>query len=213
MTWTRLGFVALLGVLTAALSAPPNDPGVELTYLNQTHTDLDLEFPPIQEGPLAIRLSSPSHELSLHRNRLVLVPNRAGSADAWAEAEIEGAGDLVAKIDSGSLATQFQDRVIVPRQVVRFQGKTRVVRDAEGYVLRLVEGPPSVPVRIRSGVVDRCVALCNGLALFSAVDCGRLETALSTVNVPLRAEESALRIPRAKLSESERVYLDRLVNR
>ncbi len=213
MTWSRVGFVALLGVLAAALSAPPDDPGVELTYLNQTHTDLNAEFPPIQEGPLAIRLSSPSHELTLHHNRLILVPSRGGNADAWAEAEIEGAGDLVAKIESGSMATQFQDRVIVPRQVVRLQGKARVSRDAESYLLRLVEGPPSVPVRIRSGVIDRCVALCNGLALFSAVNCGRLETALSTLNVPLRAEESALRIPRVELSESERAYLDRVVTR
>ena len=31
-------------------------------------------------------------------------------------------GDLVAKIEGGSLATQVQDRVLVPRQVVRLQG-------------------------------------------------------------------------------------------
>jgi hypothetical protein len=79
-------------------------------------------------------------------------------------------------------------------------------------MLRLVEGPPSVPIRIRSGIIDRCVALCNGLAMFSAVDCGRLENALSTVNVPLRSEETTLRLPRAQLGESERAYLDRFVS-
>jgi len=213
MTWSRVGFVALLGLLAAALSAPPDDPGVELGYLNQTHSNLDIEIPPIQEGPLRVRLSSPSHRLTLHHNRLVLQPSGGRDPDAWVEAELEGAGDLVAKIESGSVATQFQDHVIVPRQVVRLQGKARVARDAESYMLRLVEGPSSVPVRIRSGVIDRCVALCKGLGMFTAVDCGRLEKALSTVHVPLRSEETALRIPRAQLAESERAYLDRFVSR
>lgn len=209
----RVALIAVTGVLAAALSAPPDDAGVELAYLNQTHTDLDAELPTIREGPLAVRLSSPSHELTLHRNLLVLTPSGSGDPKAWVEAELEGAGDLVARIESASVATQFQDRVLVPRQVVRLRGRVRVARDEDGYELRLVEGPPSVPVRIRSGVIDRCVALCNGLAIFSAIDCARLETALSTVNVPIREEASALRISRARLGQSERAYLDRFVTR
>jgi hypothetical protein len=213
VTWSRIGFLAFFGVLVAALSSQPGGTGVELGYLNQTHTNLDVEIPPIREGPLAIQLSSPSHRLTLHRNLLVLGPSAGGEPDAWGEAEIEGAGNLVAKIEGGSMATQFQDRVIVPRQVVQLRGKVRVARNAESYTLRLVDGPPNVPVRIRSGVIDRCVAICNGLGIFTAVNCGRLEKALSTVHVPLRSEETALRLPRARLTEGERAYLDRFVSR
>jgi hypothetical protein len=206
-----VGFVGLLGVLVTALSASPADRGVELAYLNQTYADLHVELAPIQEGPLRVRLSSPSHWLTLHRNRLVLAPSGGGDPDAWVAAEIEGAGDLVAHVEGGAMATRFQDHVTVPRQMVELRGKARVTRDAESYMLRLLEGPPSVPVRIRSGVIDRCVALCNGLGFLAVVDCGRLERALSTVRVPLRSEETTLRIPRARLSASERAYLDRFV--
>ena len=148
-----------------------------------------------------IQLSSPSHRLTLHRNRLVLTPSAGGDPDAWVEAEFEGAGDLVADLEGGSLATQLRDHVVVPRQTVRLRGKVRVTRDAESYRLRVLEAPPSVPVRIRSGLVDRCVAVCRGLGLLAVVDCGRLERALSTVQVPIRSDQAALRLPHARLSE------------
>jgi hypothetical protein len=163
VTSRRLGFVGLLGLLVAATPAPPEDRGVELAFLNQTHTNLDIELAPIQEGPLAIHLSSPSHQMTLHRHRLVLSPSASGDPDAWVAAEFEGAGDLVAEVEGVSLATRLRDHVVAPRQFVELRGKARVTRDAEGYTLRVVEAPPSVPVRIQSGVVGRCVALCRGL--------------------------------------------------
>jgi hypothetical protein len=211
VTWRHLGFVGLLGLLMAATPAPPADQEIELTYLNQTYANRDVELAPIKEGPLAIRLSSPSHRLTLHRNRLVLTPSAGGDPDAWVEAEFEGAGDLVADVEGGTLATQLRDHVVVPRQTVRLRGKARLTRDAEGYRLRVLEAPPSVPVRIRSGVVGRCVALCRGLGLLAVVDCGRLERALSTVRVPIRSDQSTLRLPHARLSATDRAYLDRFV--
>jgi hypothetical protein len=211
VTSRRLGFAGLLALLVAATPAPPEDRGVELTFLNQTHTNLDIELAPIQEGPLAIHLSSPSHQMTLHRNRLVLRPSASEDPDAWVTAEFEGAGDLVAEVEGASLATRLRDHVVAPRQVVQLRGKARVTRNAEGYTLRVVEAPPSVPVRIRSGVVGRCVALCRGLGLFAMVDCARLERALSTVQVPLRSDQATLRLPRAQLSATDRAYLDRFV--
>jgi hypothetical protein len=207
----RLGLVGLLGLLVAATPAPPADPGVELAHLNQTYADLDLDLAPIREGPLSVQLSSPRHRITLHGNRLVLRSNASGDPDVWVEAEFEGAGDLVADVGSGSMTTRFRDHVVAPRQVLRERGRARITRDAEGYTLRLLEAPPSVPVRIRSGVVGRCVALCNGLGLLAVVDCGRLERALSTVRVPLDAERAALRLPLAELSPRLRAYLDRFV--
>ena len=211
MTWRHLGLVGLLGLLMAATPAPPADQGIELTYLNQTHTNMDFDLAPIQEGMLSIQLSSPSHRLTLHRNRLVLAPSAGGDSDAWVEAEFEGAGDLIADVEGGSLATQLRDHVEVPRQTAQLRGKARVTRDAEGYGLRVLEAPPSVPVRIRSGIVDRCVALCRGLGLLAVLDCGRLERALSTVQVPIPPDQSTLRIPHARLSATDRAYLDRFV--
>jgi len=196
----------------AATPAPPADQGIELTYLNQTHTNLDFDLAPIQEGPLTIGLSSPSHRLTLHRNRLLLAPGAGGDSNAWVEAEIEGAGDLVADVEGGSLATQLRDHVEVPRQTVRLRGKARVTRNAEGYEMRVLEAPPSVPVRIRSGVVGRCVALCRGLGLLTVIDCGRLESALSTVQIPIPSGQNTLRIPHAQLSATDRAYLDRFVH-
>jgi hypothetical protein len=207
----RGGWVALLGLLVAASPAPPANRGVELAYLNQTHTDLDVAPAPIREGPLAIRLSSPRHRVTLHHNRLVLSPSAGGDPDAWVEAEFEGAGDLVADVQGGPMATRIRDHVVAPRQVVQLRGKARITRNAEGYTLRLLEAPPSVPVRIRSGVISRCVALCRGLGLFAVADCGRLQRALSTVQVPLDAEQTALLVPRAQLSATSRSYLDRFV--
>ena len=201
--------MGLLGLLLASTPAPHADRGVEFAYLNQTHADLDLELAPIREGPLAIQLSSPSHRMTLHRNRLVLRPSGSGDSDAWVEAEFEGSGELVADVGSGSMSTRFRDHVVAPRQVVRLRGKAQVTRDAESYTLRVVEAPPSVPVHIRSGVVGRCVALCNGLGLLAVVDCGRLERALSTVHVPIDAERAELRLSRAELSPALRTYLDR----
>jgi len=211
VTWQHLGLAGLLGLLMATTSAPPAGQGVELAYLNQTRTNLDFELAPIQEGPLSIQLSSPSHRLTLHRNRLVLTPGADGDPDVWMGAEFEGAGDLVADLEGGTLATQLRDHVVVPRQVVQLRGKVRVTRDAESYRLRVLEAPPSVPVRIRSGLIDRCVAVCRGLGLLAVVDCGRLERALSTVQVPIRSDQAILRLPNARLSATDRAYLDRFV--
>jgi hypothetical protein len=206
-----LGWVGLLGLLAAASPAPPTDRGLELAYLNQTHTDLEVAPVPIREGPLAIQLSSPRHRVTLHRNRLVLSPRPGDDPDAWVEAEFEGAGDLVADIEGGPMATRLRDHVVAPRQVVVLRGKARITRDAESYTLRLLEAPPSVPVRIRSGVISRCVAFCRGLGVLAVADCGHLERSLSTVQVPLDADQAALRLPRAQLSAADRSYLDRFV--
>jgi len=211
VTWRHLGLLGLLGLLVAATPAPPAGQGIELAHLNETYTDLDADLAPIQEGPLSVRLSSPSHRLTLHRNRLVLTPSADGDPDAWVGAEFEGAGDLVADLEGGTMATQLQDHVVVPRQTVQLRGKVRVARDAESYRLHVLEAPPSVPVRIRSGLVGRCVAVCRGLGLLAVVDCGRLERALSTVQVPIRSDQAILRLPKAQLSSTARAYLDRFV--
>jgi hypothetical protein len=205
--------MGLLGLLVAASTAPSAHRGIELAYLNQTYTDLEVAITPIREGPLAIQLRSPTHRMTLHRNRLVLSPSASGAPDAWMEAEFEGTGDLLAEVEGGPVSTQLRDHVVAPRQVVELSGKAWVTRDAESYTLHLVEMPPSVPVRIRSRIVGRCVALCRGLGLFAVADCGRLERSLSTVRVPLDSERAALRLPRAQLVAADRAYLDRFVRR
>ena len=210
MTLRQLGLVGLLGLLIAASPAPPADQGIELTYLNQTYSDLEADLAPIQEGPLAIQLSSPSQQLTLHRNRLVLTANPGGAPDAWVEAEFEGEGDLVADIEGGTLTTQLRDRVVVPRQTVQKRGKVRIERDEESYLLHVLEAPPSVPVQIRSDLVGRLVGICKGMGLFAVVDCVRFERALSTVNIPIRSDgQTVLRLPHARLSAADRAYLDR----
>jgi len=208
--WRCSGLVGLLGLLLAA--ALPAESGIELTHLNGSYADLGVGLAPIREGPLAIRLSSPNLELTLHRNRLVLNSSEGGDPDARVEAEFEGSGDLVAQVEGGTIATRFRDPVVVPRQAVELRGKARVTRDPDGYTLHVVEAPPSVPVRIRSGAVRRCVTVCKGLGLLAVVDCGRLERSLSTLQVPIRSDQAALFLPSARLGASDRAYLDRFVS-
>lgn len=202
----------LLGLAAGAGAAPPVDAGsggIEIRYLNRTYTDLDGEIAPIAEGPLAIRLASPAHQVTLHRNRLVLLPAAGGDPEAWVEAEFEGRGDLVADVEGGPMATRFEDRVAAPRQTLRLRGRARVTRDAHGYTVALVDTPPSAPLEIRSGLVADVVGVCESLAIFGAVNCGRLERALSRVNLPLRPERTRMHLPRERLSADEIAYLDR----
>jgi hypothetical protein len=197
-----------------ALAAPSADPGIEFAYLNATHTNLDGSLAPIQEGPLTVRLSSPDHRLLVHRNRLVLTPGASADPDAVMEAEVEGEGDLIADLEGGGVVgTRFEDRVAAPRQNVSVAGKARVTRDATSYAIALVEGPASVPLRIQSRVAGQVVGVCRGLALFAPMSCDRLAAALATVQVPLPGPEKAFVLPRERLTEPERAYLDRFVAR
>ena len=145
--------VALFALVALpALADPPASDrgGIQIGYLNRTWTDLAGEATAVDEGPLSVRLRSPENRVTVHRNRLVLVPRDGGDPDAQIEAEFEGEGQLVADVGGGRFDTAFRDRVTAPRQSVRVAGRARVTRDADAYHVTLVDGPASAPVEIRS---------------------------------------------------------------
>ena len=211
MTWRRLGFVGLLGLLVAASPAPPQEGGVELAYLNRTYDNSDVALAPIREGPLAIRAQLAETPADAARQPAGTDPQRRRRSGCVAGGGVRGRRRPGGQRRGRIPATRLQDHVVAPRQVVQLRGKTRVTRDAQSYTLHVIEAPASVPVRIRSGVVSRCVAFCRALGLFAVADCARLQRSLSTVQVPLRSEQAALRIPRERLSATDRSYLDRFV--
>ena len=206
--------VALFALVALpALADPPASDrgGIQIGYLNRTWTDLAGEANPVDEGALSVRLRSPENRVTVHRNRLVLVPRDGGDPDAQIEAEFEGEGQLVADVGDGRFATTFRDRVTAPRQSVRVAGRARVTRDADAYHVTLVDGPASAPVEIRSDAIGRVLRLCKEVGWLAALDCGRLRGSLSTVHVPLGDGERTLRLPRERLGAEERAYLDRFV--
>jgi hypothetical protein len=201
---------ALVGLAVLPARADGPDRGIQIGYLNRTWTDLPGDARPVEEGPLSVRLRSPRNRITVHRNRLVLAPRPGGAPEARVEAELEGEGQLVADVGDGSFATSFTDRVSAPRQTVRIAGRARITRDAEGYLVTLVDGPASAPLEIRSQAIGRVLGLCEELGWLAALDCGRLRGSLSTVQVPLDGEVG-LSLPRERLAADERAYLDRFV--
>lgn len=214
------GAPALAAGPWAATSAPARSaaagaagPGIELAWLNRTYAGVSGTLTTVREGPLEVRLSSPDAELTLHRNRLILVPDGAGpEADVHLLADLEGAGDLVADVDAGPYADRLTDRLVVPRQQVRVQGRARVERHPEGYLVRLRDLPPSAPLRIQSRLVGRIVGVCRSVGRLTGASCGALAAALSTVDVPLGASERRLFLRRDQLAPAERAYLERLLD-
>lgn len=220
MTRTARSFVVLATLLAAgapdgraAEPAAPAPEAIEIGYLNRTWTNLEGEVNPVEEGPISVRLTSPSHRVTVHRNRLALRAGEWGDPAARMEAEFEGEGDLVADVGGGPFATSFSDRVAAPRQSVRVEGRARVARDPEAYTVTLVDGPPSAPVEIRSAVIGEIVSLCEDIGWLAALDCEHLRASLSTVHVPLAGRDRSVRLPRAELTAAERAYLDRFVER
>jgi hypothetical protein len=201
--------IALLGVL--AMGAAPAPQAIQIGYLNRTWTNLEGEVSPVEQGLLSVRLRSPEHRVTVHRNRLALAQRDFGDPDAQIDVDFEGEGRLIADVGSGAAATSFTDDVVAPRQSVRVRGRARVARDAEAYHLTLVDGPPSAPVKIRSRVIDDVVLLCEDLGWLAAVDCDALRASLSTVQIPLAGHDRSVRLPRAQLTPEERAYLDRFV--
>ena len=73
--------------------------------------------------------------------------------------------------------------------------------------------PASVPVEIRSKLVNDLLGLCSGAALLSlgALDCSPLEKGLERPNVPMPAAGTVFFLSDADLTDSDRATLDELL--
>lgn len=203
-----LALLALVCPPSRGQAQPAAGEAIELRFLNGVYTDLDSDIDPVRQGPLTIRISSPRHQVTVHGNRVWLVPRPDGTLEATVEVDFEGGGDLVAEIEGGGATTPFQDTVTAPRQTVRVTGRTRMEGLAEGYLMTVEEAPPTVTLRIRSELATNLVRVCEALAGFLGLDCSGLEAALSVVTVPLPQPGEQFLVPAALLTPEERAYFD-----
>ena len=185
---------------------------LQFARLNRTYSDVITEIDPIRQGPFTVRLSSPRHQLTVRSHLLRLEPGLGGSHSAELRVDFSGKGWLVADVDIdglGGRGGRLEDEVTVPAQSQTVEGRARVRKVAEGYLITPEQLPKSVRVRIQSGIGSRMVGFCDSAALyFLDVDCGALNRALSTAVVPLPAAGESYLLENAELTAAERQRID-----
>jgi hypothetical protein len=213
----------MLGLLLLLFAAPLAASGfvrdetvrgeIELGFVNGVWADLDSGFQPVRRGGLTIRVASPEHRVTVHRNRLTLSRDGDGPVDASLEVEFQGEGQIVADLVSAGLENRIEDRVTAPRQSVAAWAKVRFERDEGGYLMTVVEAQPKVDLEIRSDLAGRLVAFCRVFEKLPLipVDCAGIETALSVVTVPLPGPGEQFLIPGERLTAGEKAFFDRFL--
>ena len=181
---------------------------VEIRYLNGVYEDLDSRLEPVRHGGLTVRFSSPEHHLRVHGNRLRLVALGGGRVAASVEVDFEGSGRLFADVEG---IGRFADRVEAPRQSAVASGSVRLARLASGYLFTVESADPFVRLEIKSGVAGQIVSACRAAAMIPFVNlpCDGLDTALSSVRVPMPGPGEQFLLPSAEMTAEERAFLDR----
>ena len=206
-----------------ALAAAPgfalvaNPLGIELRFdrLNGLYENVVAEVEPIRSGPVTVRLVSPEHRLELKSNQIALSPFGDDSHVIKTQIRFSGSGLLNAELDFGGIPASLRDRVVFPEQEALVEGKVRIERVDEGYLVTVEELPGSVAIEIRSELGSELVAWCSRLALFVAGDagCDDLESALSPPRLPLPARGTTHLIRADELTPEERSRIDVYLSR
>jgi len=206
--------LATLLALALLAQPAPDEAAIELAFLKGTFAGAETEARPIERGSLKIRVSSPSYELEVYRNLFTFVRAEEGLLDAAVEAELEGGGQLVARIEAAGSVTPFTDELTLPRQVLEIEGKIRLERTEGGYTVTLVELPETVELEVRSRALEQIDAACTALAAlpFVPVNCSGLASALSRARLPLPEPGETIFLDAAKLTGEERAFFDRLAD-
>lgn len=199
---------AALGLAVASAAASEPGPGIEVGFVNGVYEDLDAGIQPIRQGAVTVHLSSPEHRLTVHGNRLTLVPNADGTVSATLAVDFEGAGHLIADVDG---IGRFEDDVAASRQTARAAGTVRIERKESGYLVTVVDADPNVRLEITSGIARRLGGACRAVAMlpFVVLPCGGLEAALSSVDVPMPGPGAQFLVPADRLGAEETAYFDR----
>jgi hypothetical protein len=193
-------------------AAPPAAaPGLlRFTRLNHAYGEPATAVAPIVEGPLTIRLSSPRNKLVLVDNSLRLEPGADGLYTAELSVRFYGKGRVVADVELSGVVKRFDDEVLVPPQTRRLEGRVRVSRSGDGYLITPERLPRELPVSIQSHLGNEIVGLCESLAAlpFSDLDCSGLDRALSTARVPLPPAGEGFFLARGDLTPGERQQIE-----
>ena len=207
------GVAALLAfaVLTGR-PAPASDGGgfvLEAERYNDTYTGLETVAPPIVSGPLTIRLTAPRYDLTVLANRLELEPATECRHRASLWGRFSGDGELLADVELGAFPARFEDRVRIPEQEKRIEGRVYIEEIPSGYRVTLEELPARVTVRIESQLASGLVSFCRRLSLFVAGDagCGALDRVLSNPPLALPEPGTQFVVRHDELTEEEREQL------
>jgi hypothetical protein len=196
---------------TPPRTAPPA--GVlRFTRLNRVYSQ-PAAADPIVDGPFTVRISSPRNRMVLASNALRLEPGADGLYTADLEVRFYGKGRVVADVDVSGIAKQhLEDEVVVPPQTRRLEGRVRVTRDPDGYLILPERLPKELPIAFQSQLGNDLVGLCERFASlpFSTLDCSGLDRALTTAAVPLPPGQGFY-LARADLTPDERREIDAYV--
>lgn len=204
-----LGLLAVGSDRSGAVPAAREGKVFVFDRFNRSYEDLKPEIPPIRQGLLTIRLSSPRHRIVLERHRLQIRPDGGGDHDASVQAEFEGSGDLIADLDLGGLTGRLEDQVEVPPQRKSIRSKVRLEPSEQGYRLTVIDAPEPIVLEVRTGLADRLIQWCQLMSWVpaSVLDCTGLNLKLTTITFPLPAGESFF-IRSADLTAREREEID-----
>ena len=192
-----LAFITLatmtLNLATAPLAgqaqgdtAASTETGVfEFGQFNRSYTDLATDIAPIELSGITVQLDSPSHEMVVHANRLVLQPLASGSYDAQLTLRFSGRGQLLADIRMGGVPSRLEDELVVPEQTRELKLRARFARVAEGYLVTTEQMPEKMGVTMESRLGGNLLTVCRQVGLLLGLRCGSLEQAFSQVEVPL----------------------------
>jgi hypothetical protein len=202
------------GLLASGESAAPE---TALTHrfhfagLDRTYRDESPELAPVRQGPLTIRLSSPSNTVILHHHELALTPLADGTHRARLEVELSGHGTVVADVDLSGAGSRLEDELVIPRQSRVFEGRVKISRAPEGYVFTALELPETVEVAFESRLAKTVLGTCRAMALVPLIslDCAPLEKRLSTAVIALPPPGQRFLLTDAVLSDEDRGALDR----
>jgi hypothetical protein len=207
--------LALLGLAGTAPAAPAAAPPGQFAFqrLNRSYGEVVSEIEPIRQGPVSVRLSSPRHDLTVRSHLLRLEPGAGGSHSAELRVDFMGKGWLVADVNVAGIAGiggRLEDEVTVPLQSQTVEGRVKLHKVAEGYLVTPEQLPRRLAVRARSGVGTRIVGFCDraALVLLSNLDCPALDRALSTLVVPLPPPGESYLLAESDLTVEERRRID-----
>lgn len=185
---------------------------IEIRYVNGVYENLGSDLEPIRQGPLTIRISSPEHRLTIHSNRLRLVPNEDGTIAATMEIDFQGQGHLIAQVEGFG---RFTDDVAAARQTVEAAGTVRLERAEDGYLFTVVEAQSDTRVEVESGVADQIVGACRAASRLPLVKlpCNGLDAALTSLRIPMPEAGRQFLLPSAEMTRKEKAFFNRLAPR
>jgi hypothetical protein len=199
------------GVLLAAADPPPHE--LRFPSFNRVYSDLVGELAPLDLGGATVRLRSPSQLISVRDHVARVVPLGGGRARGTLDIDLLGKGALVADVDFGGTVRELTDELILPPQHVSVDGVVRILRSRGGYRVIAEKAPATVPIEIRSRLVNQIESLCDGASLISlgALDCSPLARSLEHPDVPLPAQGHEFFLADGELTPAERGQLDALI--